>query len=72
MYVAERASRHQRLVRKVRSHLNSDEVQDSEDGELELLQGLNGLIDGWSGPGVTGEEAIATTPSIRSDYSDNP
>ena len=46
----EKANGHQRLVREVLNHTNRDEVQDSEDGGLKLLQHLNGFIDGLAGP----------------------
>ena len=69
---AERADGHQRLVRKVMNQLNSDAVQDSEDGGLALLQDLNGFIDELIGPAITPDKATTPAPSANPDSSETP
>ena len=68
----EREDGHQRLVRKVMSQLNSDAVQDSEDGGLALLQDLNGFIDGLIGPETNPDKTTTPAPSANPDSSDLP
>lgn len=64
---AGRTNGHQRLVRKVVNHLNSDEIQDREDGGSELLQGLKAFIEELAGLGTTGEEATLSAPPASPD-----
>ncbi|XP_038064187.1 uncharacterized protein LOC119735229 [Patiria miniata] len=65
---AEKVNGHQRLVQNT----YSDEVLDRADGGIELLQGLDGFIDGIAGPEVVPDEAAVSAKSAKPDSSDEP